>query len=360
MKKTKVKLWIVCTLLMSNVSFASAQISSQLQSKKKSNWAEISLPSARFEKLIVAIDDNLKKTIGDTATRDEIDALTSGGVRNFLFRIQNLAEIYEKQYPSLSSIRKSSKAFEDFVGAYREATEKLAFAVAQGATQEKIDELKARVESQGTSLVTFLEEQSWNPKSQGSYKLTQFRSTINAVNWQSPVMDRQFLYSSLCKVVKRLDEKAWDMSTDLDGPLGLHTLKKEVRWHRIEISLFSGDILSSVSACENTPQLIDFDRFLEENNQLEKMCEIDDRLGELNNLKDQTNCQISSCYLSRLDELYNLVSDLKDQAEGLKEIGKPLPDGFLKPAQDMMDQIKKDKILRMIGYELKSCANKTK
>ena len=360
MKKTKVKLWILCTLLMSNVSFASAQISSQLQSKKKSNWAESSLPSARFEKLIVAIDDNLKKTIGDTATRDEIDALTSGGVRNFLFRIQNLAEIYEKQYPSLSSIRKSSKAFEDFVGAYREATEKLAFAVAQGATQEKIDELKARVESQGTSLVTFLEEQSWNPKSQGSYKLTQFRSTINAVNWQSPVMDRQFLYSSLCKVVKRLDEKAWDMSTDLDGPLGLHTLKKEVRWHRIEISLFSGDILSSVSACENTPQLIDFDRFLEENNQLEKMCEIDDRLGELNNLKDQTNCQISSCYLSRLDELYNLVSDLKDQAEGLKEIGKPLPDGFLKPAQDMMDQIKKDKILRMIGYELKSCANKTK
>lgn len=360
MKKIKVKLWVLCTLLMSNVSFASAQISSQLQLKKKLNWAESSLPSARFEKLILAIDDNLKKTIGDTATRDEIDALTSGGVRNFLFRIQNLAEIYEKQFPSLSSIRKSSKAFEDFVGAYREAVEKLAFAEAQGAAQEKIDELKARVENQGTSLVAFLEEQSWNPKSQGVYKLTQFRTTVSSVSWPSPVKDRQFLYSSLCNVVKRLDEKEWDMSTDLNGPLGLHTLKKEVRWHRIEVSLFSGDILSSAPVCEYTPALLDFDRSLEESNQLDKMCELDDSLRGIDNLKDQSNCQISSCYLSRLDELYNLVSDLKDQAEGLEEIGKPLPEGFLKPAQDMMDQIKKDKILRMIGYELKSCANKTK
>jgi hypothetical protein len=350
----------VGVLLTTSVSYAANQASQFLRAPNGLEFAESALPGERFEKLIVSIDDNLKGIIGDSATRDEIDALANGGVRNFLFRIQNLAEIYEKQYPSLSSIRKASKAFEDSVGAYREASEKLAFAIAQGAPPEKIDELKARVENQGASLVTFLEVQSWNPKSQGVYKLTQFRSTISAVTWQDSVKDRQFLYSGLCDVVRRLDKKNWDMSTDLDGPLGLHTLKKEVRWHRIEISLFKGDILSSVATCDNTPLLLDFDRLLEETNQLDRMCQIDNQLESLDNLKDQSNCQVSSCYLSRLDELYNLVSDLKDQAEGLREIGKPLPPGFLQPAQDMMDQIRKDRVLRMIGYELKSCANKTK
>ncbi len=323
------------------------------------NLADLS-PKVRFEKIISSLESTMTQTIGDQATEDEIPTLASGGIRNDLFRIQNLAEIYEKRFPSLGRIRVASKTLEDRVGAYREATEKLDFAKNQGADAQKIASLTQRVEVQKKSLVSLLADESWNPGS-ASPVLAKFRMILGEVAWDGPTDDKRFLYSSLCNVVKLLDEKKWDMSVDLDDVLGLHTLKKEVRWHRIEISMLENDILSkSPNNCANTPTLIAYDESLERNGQLGSICEVDSALESLKNVSEDGKCQLSSCYLTRIDELYSLVSRFKDEAEGLKEIGKPFPPGFLKPVQEAIDTIKKEKILRMIGYELKSCGNKSR
>lgn len=67
------------------------------------NVADLS-PKVRFEKIISSLESTLSQTVGDQATEDEISTLASGGIRNDLFKIQNLAEIYEKRFPSLESI----------------------------------------------------------------------------------------------------------------------------------------------------------------------------------------------------------------------------------------------------------------
>lgn len=323
------------------------------------NLADVS-PKFRFEKIISSLETTLTQTIGDQATEDEIPTLASGGIRNDLFKIQNLAEIYEKRFPSLEGIRAASKTLEDRVGAYREATEKLDFAKTQGADAQKIASLTQRVADQQKSLVSLLATESWNPGS-ASPLLSKFRMILGGVAWDGTAADKRFLYSSLCNVVKLIDEKKWDMSMDLNDVVGLHTLKKEVRWHRIEISMLENDILSKNSNnCANTPTLKAYDESLERNGQFGSICEVDSSLDDLKNVGNDGKCQLSSCYLTHLDELYSLVSSLKDEAEGLEEIGKPLPPGFLKPAQEAIDTIKKDKILRMIGYELKSCGNKSR
>ena len=319
-----------------------------------------STPQGRFEKLIGSLDSTLKQVIGEEATEDEIPALASSGIRNDLFKIQNLAEIYEKRFSILQSIRVSSKSLEDRIGGFREASEKLEFAKNQGADAAKIQALTTRLKSQQGLLVALLKEASWNPGS-NTPMLAKFRETVTSVPWDSAVEDRRFLYSSLCQVVKLIDDKKWDMSAHLDDPVGLHTLKKDVRWHRLEISILADDILSkSDNNCSNTEVLKAFDQSLEQEGAREQICAFDDRLENLNNRDDAGRCQLSTCYLSRLDELYTLVSRLKDEAEGLEELGRPLPPGFLKPAQDSIDKIKKDLTLRMIGYELKSCANKSR
>lgn len=245
------------------------------------------------------------------------------------------------------------------MGAYREATEKLDFAKAQGADAQKIASLTQRVADQQKSLVSLLAADSWNPGSP-SPLLSKFRGIVGGVAWDEAQADKRFLYSSLCNVVKLIDEKKWDMSRDLNDTVGLHTLKKEVRWHRIEVSMLENDILSKASNnCSNTPVLKAYDETLERSGQLGSLCEFNKDLSDLNNLSEEGKCQLSTCYLTRLDDLYSLVSRLKDEAEGLEEIGKPLPPGFLKPAQDAIDAIKKEKTLKMIGYELKSCGNKS-
>lgn len=317
-------------------------------------------PQIRFEKLITSLDSTLKQVIGDKATEEEIPSLSASGIRNDLFKIQNLAEIYEKRFAILKSIKVSSKALEDRIGGFREANEKLEFAKNQGADDSKIDALKSRLKKQQALLVDLLKDESWNPDSKNPM-LSKFRSTIAGVPWDGVVEDRRFLYSSLCQVVKILDDKKWDMNAHLDDPVGLHTLKKEVRWHRIEISILADDILAKVeNSCANNEILRGFDQSLEQAGTRDQICAIDGKLEELNNQDNEGRCQLSNCYLSRLDELYTLVSRLKDEAEGLEELGRPLPPGFLKPVQDAIDKIKTDRSLRMIGYELKSCANKSR
>ena len=315
--------------------------------------------SARFEKLIKGIEKTLNDTIGEKGTKDEMDTMTNSDLRNVLFKLENLAEIYEARYPKISTIKVASKRLEDNIGAFREVSEKLEFAKQKNASPEKIRELESRLDREGDELVQFLESEGWNPASPKGL-LKSFNSIIRGVKWDSGVEDRLFLYSSMCEVLTAIHDKPWDMSQHLDDALGLHTLKKEVRWHRVEVSVFDGDIISKSQKCDNDDIFGNFDKSLEAEGKLADICKRDNSLSEVKNLVNGSNCQLSSCYLSQIDGLYSTISTIKDEAEQLAEIGQTISRDRLNSAQTAIDKLKKDIILRKIAYEFKSCMNKSK
>ena len=319
--------------------------------------AAADLPISRFEKLLTSIENYLRSSTGDEATRANIEALAGGGIRNDLFKIQNLADLYKKRYPQFETIRSGSKALEDAVGGLRAAKEKLDFAIGQNAEADKIQRLRDLVESEANSVVGLMCSQSWN-LGVAANKIKQFRDLVTSTQWDQPGPDRQYLFGALCGLLMDIDNKSWNMF-DLNAENGLHNLKKAIRWHRLEMSLLTGDVLSSENNnCQNNQVLTEFNQFVTDQHIEASICAKDQYLPALMNLRNNKVCQLSACYLTRYDEAYTLLSAIKDEAEGLEAIGREISHDRLQQADDMYQALKRDQVFRMTSYELKSCLNK--
>ncbi len=315
--------------------------------------------AARFAVLIAKIDTYLQDNLGTEVTQAKIQPLAQSGIRNELFRIQNLAELYAPRYPQIEQIRSSSKQFEDRVGGAREAKEKLEFAISHNASQAKIDQLTAALESQEQGMVTFLQSGKWLSGVEGN-KIAEYQALVASLAWDEDVTDREYLLKALCQQAMAIDAKPWDMTADLNSQFGLHALKKDVRWQRLEMGLMAGDILDNQNDnCANDPLLTQFNTQLETGGALGQACVKDDMLQDLANVAASGHCQVSSCYIQRIDQLYTLLSNLKDEAEGLAAIGQEMPPEKLQDAHAKYVDFKTFAALRKVSYELKSCLNKT-
>jgi hypothetical protein len=204
-----------------------------------------------------------------------------------------------------------------------------------------------------------MRKDSWNLSIQNN-KIYEFRGLINSTQWDPPSLDRQYIFGALCAQLMSINEVDWNMF-DLNAKNGLHNLKKEIRWHRLEISLFAGDVLSvDDNGCANNEILTEFNQFVSEQHIVDKICLKDRYLENLKNLSSNNVCKLSACYLKRLDDAYALLSSIKDEAEGLEAIGEHISRKRLREVDDMYRSLKSDKIFRMISSEMKSCLNKTR
>ncbi len=326
---------------------------------KEDPAAALAPGAARFAALITKIDTYLKDNLGSEVTQAKIQQLAQSGIRNELFRIQNLAELYVPRYPQLDQIRASSKQFEDRVGGVREAKEKLEFAVSHNASQAKIDQLTAALQSQEQGMVTFLQSGKWISGVEGN-KISEYQALVASLTWDEGVTDKQYLFKALCQQAMAIDAKPWDLTADLNSQFGLHELKKDVRWQRLEMGLMTGDILDNESDnCAHDPLLVQFNTKLEADGALAQACVKDELLQDLSNVAASGHCQVSTCYIQRIDQLYTLLSNLKDEAEGLAAIGQEMPPERLQDGHAKYLEFKSFAALRKVSYELKSCLNKT-
>lgn len=315
-------------------------------------------PSERFDFLLNNIERRIRGVFGEgPATEQGVEPLSNSGVRNDLFEIQNLAQLYASHYPSIDQLRVYSKAFEDRIGAFREAQEKLNFAISRQADPAQIQSMTARVAQERATTLQFLQAQGWELNNPNN-KIVQTRGLIAGIQWDSIVDDRRYLYGALCGQLMDIDIRNWNMF-DLTAEFGLHNLKKAIRWHRLEIDMLAGDIVSRENdACAHQDVLNAFNQTIEQQSLQSQICTRDTSLAELQNLTDNTNCHLSLCYLQKLDSMYSLLSAVKDEGEGLAAIGRQISQERLREVDTMYQGLKTDNVFRKLSYELKSCLNK--
>lgn len=315
-------------------------------------------PKKRFSTLVDAINQFIVTGVGDQAEIGEVRALALGGIRNELFEIQTMAELYSTRYPALGAVRTTSKAFEDQIGAYRQASEKHDFAVSHAAPAATIASLQAKLDQEANALLAFITNQPWH-LGPANNKIAWMRTTLDQIAWDTPEQDRRFVFGGLCRRLMAIDDKTWDMFV-LEAPFGLHNLRKAVRWYRLEIGLFQGDLVKTSPAnCPNVAALDTYHDHVEANGLQTKICEADDQLGSYANYAADNQCALSTCYQSELDALYSLLGAIKDEAEGLHAIGQEISMDRLKDADELYKKVKMARVFRRLSYELKSCVNKS-
>lgn len=315
--------------------------------------------NARFLNLITSIEGYLKKHISGEPTPEQALPLALSGIRNDLFKIQNLASIYAERFASISEIQSTSKELEDRVGALRESNEKLDFAIRQNASQEKINQLKNLVESEKRSLASLLSSRKWQPSVSGNI-IERYRSIIGSISWDDPSGDRSFLFGAVCRQFMHIDNRDWTMF-DLTAPNGLHNLKKEIRWSRLQVGLLTGDVIGENKvSCGYEKDLEAYNTEINEGNRVESICKSSGDLQSINNLENGSICLLSPCYLQRLSTIYDTLSAAKDEAEGLAAIGRQISRERLQLVDDSYQELRRNNILRKLAFELNSCVNKTK
>jgi hypothetical protein len=262
---------------------------------------------------------------GDNPSR--IDSMSSGSLRQYLFTIQTMADLYSQRYPELSEIRVSSKEFEDEIGSYRKTVEQLEYAKNAGASASRIQRLADANESEKRSLVRFIDSRGWAGVDDGQPH--RIKSIIKKINWQSEKSDQQYTYSALAHQVKVIDQTHWDMGR-LEGG-GIHDLRKAVRWYKLEVAALSDVVATQNNTCGDGAVLPS-----------------DPRGGG--------KCLISDCLNKQMNRIYDTFGAIKDAGEGQEGVGGDVPAGKLREAADLYREVKDKKVFEKLSGEFSQCA----
>jgi hypothetical protein len=256
----------------------------------------------------------------------KLDEFAAGDIRQSLFSIQTLADLYSARYPSLQEVRLTTKRLEDAIGGYRKTLEQYDYAVQAGAGPEKLALLEANKAQGKASLAFFLEQNGWN----NGTALNRLKEIVATAGWQSDVSDKVYTYSALSKQVKTIDDTPWDM-TVLEGG-GIHDLRKAVRWYKLEVSALTDIMGTQIQSCAQGPILP-------------------------SQAQGGGKCLISDCLHAHMLTIYDVFGAIKDIGEGQEGMGGHVPQEKLDEAAALYKEIKDKDIFKNLSEELNACAN---
>lgn len=312
-------------------------------------------PAKRFIKLIDSSEQHLIDAVFGDVTEKDVNRLALGPIRKDLLKLQNLADVYSGRYPEVIEIRKHSKALEDAIGQYREINEKLNFIVANNGSTGEVKTWEKKLQAEAEDLARFIKKEGWNP-GDGIDRLNGFRRILSKVDWESSLADANFLYSSLCESTAVVDSDPWDMFADLEDRYGLHRLKKDLRWQRLQTEVLKDDVIEVVdNGCNRDTELslIDLER---SQGGVSNIClSASLQATDFSSINGFRRCPISKCYVDELENFYELLSEAKDEGEGLTAIGRDLSTERRAQVQERLQKIRDRGTLRKVSYELQSC-----
>lgn len=280
----------------------------------------------KFSDLVSTISSELKSYSDKT---EDLDTLAGGSLRQSLFTIQTLSDLYSPEYDGFDLIRIKTKSLEDSIGAYRKTIEQLDYAVAAGASQDKIKKLTALKSQEALNLKSFLESY-WTEKANGekSESLKQISTVLEKIKWKTDSEDQKYTYGAISQQITDIDQTQWNMNV-LEGG-GIHDLRKAVRWYRLELAALPDLISTQNNTCGE---------------------------GAIvpSHPNSQGKCLISDCLNQHMGKIYSVFGAIKDEGEGQAGVGGDLDKEKFKVAQDLYQETKTKNIFSKLASELKSC-----
>ncbi len=258
----------------------------------------------------------------------DISTLSQGSVRQLLFTTQTLAGLYTTKYLELETIRRESKRLEDSIGNFRKTIEQLDFARSKNASESVLARLENEKSTSMKRLIGLLEDDGWLNFENG--RLVEMKSIIQAIKWSDDSLEKIDSFKMIADQITRVDQTEWDM-TRLEGQ-GVHDLRKEMRWYKLQVSAMSDFIGTHDKSCG---------------------------LGPITPVQAESGgrCLISSCLQQKVSQIYDVFGAIKDEGEGQDGLGQDIDQSLLKPAQDLYIEIKKNQLFKNLSSELNQCAN---
>jgi hypothetical protein len=274
----------------------------------------------------------LNASVSEMMTQHEsggvgLHALSQGNLRQKLFAMQSLAKLYTAQYAELSEVERSTKGLEDQLGVYRKSVEILETAKSRNESPAKIEQLSNANKQALSQLGSYIKSSGWGNVKTG--QVARITEILSKIKWTSEEEEKNFSYGALSRQVDVLVKTAWDMDV-LEGGRGIHDLRKQVRWVKLQMGVLSSIIGTHSTSCGQ---------------------------GAIHPKDPKANgkCLVSACLADRLSQSYEFFGNIKDEGEAAEGLGRHLGQEKFKEAKDYYQSLKKDAVFEKLSEEIKSC-----
>ncbi len=175
--------------------------------------------------------------------------LIDDDVRRQLFLLEGILKLYKKDHDELRPHRDAVKALEDAIGAVTGAQAQFEALAGLAAVPDDVKaHLRARLEDAEEALVAVV-AQGWFPDRDGKVPaMAGLVGTLEGLYFGSDKQDRSFLADELRDELKEIRDTAYDMA-DLQGEVGMHELRRDLRWFPIYVESLDG--LVQLSEAQN-------------------------------------------------------------------------------------------------------------
>ncbi len=205
----------------------------------------------RFLKPIGKLSPVFKGSEGETLSR-----LIQSDLRFEVFKLEALFRIYEKMYGDLErnkrgaaaeKLRKEIKKFEDRLGQFSDSQKLVKWMESRVGSETDQEVLKEFENHQARSRKDLAEIiRDW--KSKG--RIESLANDIDYLIDYEYLEERQYLLIQLSENLKKVHKKKYDLSK-LEGPDGIHELRRDLRWFAITATALNGMVTLSKKGCPN-------------------------------------------------------------------------------------------------------------
>jgi hypothetical protein len=192
------------------------------------------------------IDERLQGTDSPTALADKI---VDKDLRRQLFLLEGICKLYKNEYPEMRGQRDSVKQLEDVIGHFTGA--RAQYEVLKDNPNVP-DDAKAYLKKhmdEKHEILTQVVAEKWFPGPDGKVPgIQELVSTLEGIDWASEKKDLKFIADELRDELKDIRDTEYDMA-DLQGEVGMHELRRDLRWFPIYVEALDG--LVQLSADQN-------------------------------------------------------------------------------------------------------------
>lgn len=226
--------FLIALLLIRNISTAT-QICGEFYSVRYNNQSAYGLQI--LEKYI----ENLKSefnSLQSLAPKDQVDVLLKGQIRTLFFKLQSVAKVYENELKEMKVYRAFFKKFEDQLGRL-DLINSLLIKAHKVENAELENYFQAELQIEATRSLRILNAENFFNGSGGS--LNKVLKAVGKLSWEEVKKEKDFLTGTLIEEAKKLRDKVENKEfTNSDIELGLHELRRKLRWLLIHVQIMDG------------------------------------------------------------------------------------------------------------------------
>lgn len=175
---------------------------------------------------------------GEPDPKKLVDKVMATDVRRFVFLLEGIGKLYEKEYKDATGMYESAKLLEDTLGAVSMHRSNLAYARHINAPADVLAHME-KVEVKACADLEKLLADQWMPRKKDGQipAMRDLMKGLGDAKWESYGDDKKYVRKELVRRLEKIANTDFNMH-DLQG--GLHELRRQLRWFPIYTESLNG------------------------------------------------------------------------------------------------------------------------